>query len=257
MRLNNKICFITGAASGIGAATAEAFAAEGATVILSDRDVVRGKELIEKIKATGGNASFVELDVTDSTMWQDVESMLEKEYSGLDVMINNAGLGAMKSIEKLTLEDWRLLMSVNLDSVFIGTQMAIRLMKKQGAGSIINVSSIYAIVSESMAPAYSASKGGVRYFSKSVALFCAQENLNIRCNSLHPGFIETRIGENGLMDLSDEEMAAVQARIADGIAVGYQGSAKDIANGMVFLASDESKYMTGTELIIDGGYSAH
>ena len=147
-------------------------------------------------------------------------------------------------------------MSVNLDRVFLGTQAAIRLMKERGGGSIINVSSVYGIASEAMVPAYSASKGGVRLLSKSVALYCCERGNNIRCNSIHPGFVETRINENGLMALNEQDMEKIKGRIERGIAMGKPGSAMDIANGILFLASDESKYMTGSELVIDGGYTA-
>lgn len=257
MRLQGKISLVTGASSGIGAATAAGFAREGSTVILSDIDQQRGRQVTSDICSGGGSAEFIPLDVTNPSEWAAMEAKLNTDYAGLDVIVNNAGMGMAKPFEDISLEDWRQLMSVNLDSVFMGSQMAIRLMKDRSTGSIINVSSIYGIVGEAMATAYSASKGGVRSLSKSIALYCCERGYKIRCNSMHPGFIETRIGETGVMQIDEHEGAALQERITGGISMGGLGSANDIANGMVFLASDESSYMTGTEFVIDGGYTAH
>lgn len=257
MRLKGKTAFVTGASSGIGAVTAELFAQEGATVILSDINEERGAEVVGRIRSAGGIAEFIRLDVTSAEDWAAAEAKIDSEHSHLDVMVNNAGLGMMKGVEDLSLDDWRRIMSVNLDSVFLGTQAAIRLMKSSDSGSIINVSSIYGLVGEAMVPAYSASKGGVRLFTKSVALYCSERGYNIRCNSIHPGFVETRINENGLMEINEDDMKNVKGRIERGIAMGKPGTAMDIANGMLFLASDESKYMTGSELTIDGGFTTH
>ena len=256
MRLKNKIAYVTGAASGIGAATAIRFAAEGARVICSDIDDERSKEVLGYISQDGGEADYIHHDVANPDEWKAVEAHLLDRYGGIDIMVNNAGVGALKNIEDISFENWRKVMAVNLDSVFLGTQMAVRLMRKRGAGSIINVSSIFGIVSEAKAPAYSATKGGVRFLSKSVALHCAEQGYNIRCNTVHPGFIDTRIGESDMMELNAEQADALFSRVAANIPMGKNGAPEDIASGMVYLASDDSAYVTGTELVIDGGFAA-
>ncbi len=256
MRLQNKIAYVTGAASGLGAATAIRFAKEGATVICSDIDDERAKEVLGFISQDGGEGHYINHDVASPDRWKDVEAEIMDRFGGLDIMVNNAGVGALKNIEDISFDNWRKVMAINLDSVFLGAQMAIRLMKPRGGGSIINVSSIFGIVSEAKAPAYSATKGAVRLLTKSVALHCAEQGYKIRCNSIHPGFIDTRIGESEMMELEPEQADALFTRVAANIPMGHNGAPEDIASGMVYLASDESAYVTATELVIDGGFAA-
>ena len=255
MRLKDKIAYVTGAASGLGAATAIRFAQEGAIVVCSDIDDERAKEVLGFISQDGGEGHYLHHDVAKPEDWRSVEAFLADRFGGLDIMVNNAGVGALKNIEDISFENWRKVMAINLDSVFLGAQMAVRLMKMRGGGAIINVSSIYGIVSEAKAPAYSTTKGGVRFLTKSVALHCAEQGYNIRCNSIHPGFIDTRIGESEMMELSPDQADEMFSRVAENIPMGKNGVPADIASGMVYLASDEAGYVTGTELIIDGGFS--
>ncbi len=252
-RLKDKVALVTGAASGLGEATARRFAHEGAQVYLTDINQAAVQAVADSI---GDSAQAHYQDVTDEAAWETLIAEILAASGRLDIVVNNAGIALTGSAEDTSLEDWRAVQSVNLDAVFLGTRAAIRAMKHQG-GSIINISSIEGIIGEPRAAAYNASKGGVRIFTKSAALHCASEGYGIRVNSVHPGFILTPMVENGLGALSPEELAAVEARLLGEIPLGAMGEPEDIANGCLFLASDESKYMTGSELVIDGGYTAH
>ncbi len=252
-RLEGKVALVTGAASGLGEATARRFAAEGARVYLTDINEAAVQAVADSI---GDGASGHFQDVTDEAAWAALIDDILAASKTLDVMVNNAGIAITGSAEDTSLEDWRKVQAVNLDAVFLGTRAAIRTMKTHG-GSIINISSIEGIIGEPRAAAYNASKGGVRIFTKSAALHCANEGYGIRVNSVHPGFILTPMVEQGLAALSADELAAVEARLLGEIPLGAMGKPEDIANGCLFLASDESKYMTGSELVIDGGYTAH
>ena len=257
MRLEGKICCITGAASGIGAASAKLCASQGAEVVLADIDDERGANECDDIKKAGGKASYLHLDVTSEASWKHAEEQLMNLHGCIHVMVNNAGRIMLKTVEDTSLEDWRRMLAVNLDSVFLGTQTAMRLMRAGDGGSIINISSIYGQVGESATPAYCASKGGVTLFTKSVALYCSERSYPIRCNSIHPGVVATRLGENAQNDLSDTDMTAFVKRAGESIPMRMPATADDIAQAVVYLASDESKYMTGSELVVDGGYTAH
>lgn len=252
-RLQGKVALVTGAGSGLGKATARRFAAEGARVYLTDvnEDAVRGVA-----DSIGAVASAHYQDVTDEAAWDTLTREIISESGQMDVVVNNAGIALTGSAEDTSLEDWRAVQAVNLDAVFLGTRAAIKAMKSRG-GSIINISSIEGIIGEPRAAAYNASKGGVRIFTKSAALHCAAEGYGIRVNSVHPGFILTPMVEQGLGALPPEELEAMEARIMAEIPLGAMGEPEDIAAGCLFLASDESKYMTGSELVIDGGYTAH
>ncbi|MEE4192310.1 MAG: glucose 1-dehydrogenase [Halieaceae bacterium] len=252
-RLQGKVALVTGAGSGLGEATARRFAAEGARVYLTDvtEDAVRSVA-----DSIGAVASARYQDVTDEAAWDTLTQEIISESGQLDVVVNNAGIALTGSAEDTSLEDWRAVQAVNLDAVFLGTRAAIKVMKSRG-GSIINISSIEGIIGEPRAAAYNASKGGVRIFTKSAALHCAAEGYGIRVNSVHPGFILTPMVEQGLGALPPEELEAMEARIMAEIPLGAMGEPDDIAAGCLFLASDESKYMTGSELVIDGGYTAH
>ena len=254
-RLVDKITLVTGAGSGLGKATAILFAEEGAHVYVTDLNVEAAERVAGQINENGGSATGRFQDVTDETDWAALMGEITDAHGKLDTIVNNAGIVFPGSAEETSLDDWHKMLAVNLDSVFIGTRAAIGVMKKSGGGSIINVSSIMGLVGEAWAAAYNASKGGVRLFCKSAALYCAQAGYSIRVNSLHPGFIVTPMTVNESEDATEEDKAKVQA-LVDRIPMGAMGEPIDIANGCLYLASDESKYMTGAELVIDGGYTA-
>jgi len=253
MRLKNKVALVTGGASGIGKATAIRMLQEGAIVIITDIDVVVGESCIEELNALDLEALFIHQDVSLAADWTRVAESILHTFGKLDILVNNAGIVKPLNIEQETLSSWQQTMAVNVDSVFLGTQTGIRLMKEKG-GSIINMSSIEGIRGEAQAIAYTASKGAVRNFTKSAALHCAKMKYGIRVNSLHPGFINTPMVANAIAKMENGD-AFVQATLQK-IPMGELGEAVDIANGVVFLASNESRYMTGSELVIDGGYLA-
>jgi NAD(P)-dependent dehydrogenase (short-subunit alcohol dehydrogenase family) len=255
-RLENRIALVTGAGSGIGEAIAKRFAEEGALVYASDRNHASASRVAAEITAGGGRAHARLQDVTDEAAWAAVINEIVASHGALDVLVNNAGIAIPATVEDATLEDWRTTQAVNGESVFMGTRGAIAVMRERG-GSIINISSIEGIVGEPKAAAYNYSKGGVRIFSKSAALACAQKGYPIRINSVHPGFILTAMVEGALAALPADEAEEFETRVTSGIPMGSMGEPLDIANGCLFLASDESKYMTGSELVIDGGYTCH
>lgn len=256
-RLKGKVALVTGAGAGIGAATARRFAEEGALVIASDINEAAVQSLVDDITTAGGRAEAVQQDVTDEARWTELVADIQARHGGLHVLVNNAGMVVPGSAEEGSLEDWRRTQAVNGESVFMGTRAAIGVMKDCG-GSIINISSIEGIIGEPSVAAYNYSKGGVRIFSKSAALHCAKAGYNIRVNSLHPGFIGTELVINALASMPEEQQAELSARLEREIPMGgAMGEPLDIANGCLFLASDESKYMTGSELVIDGGYTCH
>jgi NAD(P)-dependent dehydrogenase (short-subunit alcohol dehydrogenase family) len=256
MRLLDKIALITGAGSGIGAATARRFAEEGATVIVADIDLPSAQGVAADITAAGGQAEAHQQDVADEAVWHGLVADIVGKYGRLDVLVNNAGIAILGNVENTSLDDWRKTQAINGEGVFLGTRAAIAVMKEHG-GSIINISSIEGIVGESNATAYNYSKGGVRIFSKSAALHCAAQGYPVRVNSVHPGFIRTAMVEKGISSLPEDQAKVFQERILRDIPLGAMGKPQDIANGCLFLASDESSYMTGSELVIDGGYTAH
>ena len=255
-RLENKIALVTGAAAGIGEATAKRFAEEGAHVYVTDLNKEPTQAVVDAIVAAGGAATARVQDVTDEADWDILMQEIMTAHGKLDVLVNNAGIGTTGTVEETTLEDWRRTQAVNLEAVFMGTRAAVKVMKNNG-GSIINISSIEGIVGEANAAAYNASKGGVRIFTKSAALHCAAEDYNIRVNSVHPGFILTAMVEDGIAAMGEAAGAQMLSRVTSEIPLKTMGEPLDIANGCLFLASDESRYMTGSELVIDGGYICH
>ena len=256
-RLQGKIALVTGGGAGLGEATAKRFAEEGAVVIVTDIKADTAEQVAAGIRAAGGIAEARQQDVTDEALWDTVVDDIVAAHGGLHILVNNAGIALTGNVEEATLDDWRTTQEVNGESVFLGTRAAIRVMKSCG-GSIINISSIEGIVGEPEVPAYNYSKGGVRIFTKSTALHCAREGYPIRVNSVHPGFILTAMVEDGIGSMPPEVQAEMQDRLARQIPMGgAMGEPLDIANGCLFLASDESKYMTGSELVIDGGYTCH
>ena len=261
-RVQNKVAIVTGGSLGIGRACAGRLAAEGAKVVVTDIKEAEGRQVVAEIQAAGGTALFIRHDVARESDWQHVIRTTLHSYGKLDVVVNNAGVGKTTNVEEATLADWRFLMSINLDGVFLGTKYGIQAMKPSGtegnsqgrSGSIINRSSILGIVGEATAASYNASKGGVRLFTKSAALHCASAVCTIRVNSVRPGYIVTPMVQTALADSDDA--AAMQQYLENLHPVGHLGEPVDIAYGVLYLASDESKFVTGTELVIDGGYTA-
>jgi 3(or 17)beta-hydroxysteroid dehydrogenase len=256
-RVRGKIALVTGGALGLGLASAKMLAREGASVVVTDIKDGEGEAVAKSIRDAGSKSLYLHHDVSREEEWENVIARTVKEFGRLDVLINNAGVGIGAPPEEQTLEQWRFLMSVNLDGVFLGTKHALRAMKEHPpeGGSIINLSSIEGLVGDPNLGAYNASKGGVRLYTKSVALYCAKAGLNVRVNSIHPGYIWTPMVDNYLRQSGGsvpERRKALDAMHP----IGHVGEPDDIAYGVVYLASDESKFVTGSELVIDGGYTA-
>jgi NAD(P)-dependent dehydrogenase (short-subunit alcohol dehydrogenase family) len=249
-RLASKIAFITGGASGLGWATAERFAQEGATVIVADRAADKLQECASALHAYGSRHRVVHLDVTREEEWIRALAEVDAAFGRLDVLVNNAGYGAFLTIDATTLPEWRALMAVNLDSVFLGTKYALPLLARAGKASIINMSSIRGLVAGHGTAAYSAAKAGVRLFTKATALECAALGNGVRANSVHPGQIETPLLKQAMAD-----SGRLQSTL-ERIPMGRIGQPREIADALVFLASDESSFMTGSEVVIDGGFTA-
>lgn len=246
-RLAGKSALVTGAASGIGLAIARRFAEEGALVVLADLDEVAATERAAVIVAAGGRAMGQRLDVSTEEEWKQAFAVLAAASVALDILVNNAGIPAQGSIEETDLESWRRVMSVNLDGTFLGCKYAIEHMKERG-GAIVNVASIGALRASVVGPAYGASKAGVWNLTRTVALHCARAGYDIRCNSLHPGLTRTP-----MMNDVPEEMIT---KMAANVPTGRIAEPEDIANGALYLASDESRQATGTSLVVDGGMLA-
>lgn len=256
MRLENKITLITGSARGIGQATAELFHKEGATVIISDIRDDEGRAIAQNL---GEKAEYVHLDVGDVNNWLSVVDHITSTYGQLDILVNNAGItGFLESTgpwdaENCDLETWEEVHRVNSTGVMLGCKYAISLMKENG-GSIVNISSRSGLVGIPGAVAYASSKASVRNHSKSVALYCTQNGYKIRCNSVHPAAIMTPMWEAMLGE--GEQRQEMIENVESGIPMGHFGEPMDVAHAVLYLASDDSKYVTGTELTIDGGILA-
>ena len=251
-RVAGKVALVTGAASGLGAESARRLAREGAAVMLTDLGVEAGQGVTDEILAAGGKAAFLAQDVMDEARWAEVVDATVERFGGLDVLVNSAGVGEGQPILEATLEGWRRTVGINLDGTFLGVRQAAPVMVAAGRGSIINISSILGKVGMPGASAYCASKGGVALFTKAVALELA--GAGVRVNSVHPGFIETPM-VLGAFRRSDNENE-MRDMIVSRHALGRLGVPREIADAIVFLASDESSFMTGSELVIDGGYTA-
>ncbi len=252
-RVDGKTAIVTGGALGIGKASALRLAEEGAQVAVTDVKRDAGKSVVEEIEDTDGSAQFWPLDVSDEDEVEHVFDEVARAFGGIDVLVNNAGIsGTDKPTHELTEEEWDEVMAVNEKGVFFCTKHAIPYMQEAGGGSIINLSSIYGIVSAPDIPPYHASKGAVRLMTKTDALEYAEDN--IRVNSVHPGFIWTPLVEDYLGDQGDVDEGRKQ--LDELHPLGHVGEPDDIANGILYLASDESKFVTGSELVIDGGYTA-
>ena len=247
MRLEGKVALISGGARGLGAAEARLFASEGAKVGIGDIREEQACALEAEIRDSGGDAMYIGLDVTDERQWADAVQQMMIVYGRLDILVNNAGILEHGTVEETSTESWERTMDVNGRGVFLGTRAVIPAMRESGGGSIVNISSVAGLVGGLMT-AYNASKGAVRLLTKSTAVQYAAEN--IRVNSVHPGPTET-----DMLDVFFREEGARQARAAD-TPIPRLGRPEDIAYGVLFLASDESSYMTGAELVIDGGNTA-
>src|SRR5215468_3066195 len=248
-RLEGKIALISGGARGQGAVEGRMFVAEGAAVVLGDVLDDQGKKVEAEIRAKGGKATYVHLDVTREHDWRVAVATAVQAYGKLNVLVNNAGILFRSKIEETTVEDWDRIMAVNVKGVFLGTKYAIPAMRRAGGGSIVNISSTAGLVgSPQGTAAYTATKGAVRLFTKSTAIQHARDN--IRCNSVHPGPIDTPMLQESLAD------PARQEDLLQRTPLGRIGTPEDIAYGVLYLASDEASFVTGSELVIDGGRTA-
>ena len=246
-RLEGKVALITGATGGQGNAEVKLFCQEGAKVVFGDLDDAKGKVLEEEIRNSGGETTYVHLDVTSESDWQKAVSKSVETYGQLDILVNNAGIFLRKTLEETSESEWDFVQNVNSKGVFLGAKSVISAMKKSGGGSIVNISSIAGLIGTAMASAYGASKGSVRLLTKSIAVQYGSDG--IRCNSVHPGIIgETGMGDNLIEKLGGDYLSDVP--------LGRFGIPKEIAMGVLYLASDESSYVTGSELVIDGGMVA-
>lgn len=257
-RVKGRIALVTGGASGIGRGCAERLAEEGAHVVITDIQDEMGAEVVSAIQAAGGSAEYLHHDVTSEDEWIGVIENVAERLGALHILVNNAGIGIACSIFEMSLADWQRQQAINLDGVFLGVKHGIPLIRDSGGGSVINISSVAGIKGAPSLAAYNATKGGVRLFTKGVALECAQKRWKVRVNSVHPGIIDTPIWTK--VDAGQLTEGANQVDLeqmtADGVPTGEVGKPRDIANGVLFLASDDSSYMTGTELVIDAGMCA-
>lgn len=254
-RVSGKVALITGGVSGLGAASAVLLAAEGAKVFLSDVAEGGAAALIGTIRAAGGQAEFAQHDVTEETEWERIIDRVIACFGRLDIVMNSAGVGIGCNIEEATYEHFRQVNKVNYDGVFLGTKHAIRgIRRSDGGGSIINLSSIEGLIGDADLAAYNGSKGAVRLLTKSAALHCAKRGYGIRVNSIHPGHIMTQMVVNYFNSQPDPD--AAWADIHSRYPSGRLGEPRDIAYAVLYLASDESRFMTGAEMVVDGGYTA-
>ena len=248
MRLENKVAFISGGARGMGAVEAKLFAQEGARVVIGDVLEDEGRKTEAEINETGGECLFVRLDVTSEQDWQRAVAATVARFGKLDVLVNNAGINRTQRVEETTTEEWDLVMAINAKGVFLGTKHAIPEMRRAGGGSIVNISSVAGLVGDRSGAAYTASKGAVRLLTKSTAIQYAGEG--IRANSVHPGTIETMMTAPLLADEVHRQDRLNRTPL------GRLGKPEDVAYGTLYLASDESSFVTGCELVIDGGRTA-
>ena len=249
MRLENKVALISGGARGMGAAEARLFAGEGAKVVIGDVLEEEGRQTEAQINESGGECLFVRLDVTSEADWQDVIATTVTRFGKLDILVNNAGIFPLGNVEETSEEVWDRVMAINAKGVFLGTKHAIPEMRKAGGGSIVNISSVAGLIASRSAAAYGASKGAVRIFTKATAIQYAADG--IRANSVHPGIIETPMTTPNI--LANQQLREAQITRTP---LGRLGNPADVAAGVLFLASEESSFMTGSELVIDGGLTA-
>ncbi len=255
-QLAGKIALVTGAGSGIGAACATTLASEGASVAVTDIDLESAQAVAAAIGKLGGRALAFQQDVTDEARWAAVIAEITSSFGNLTTMVANAGIAVRGTITDMTLADWRRQTAINIDGVFLSVKYCVPAMRRAGGGSIVMMSSVAGLRGSPGLAGYSATKGAVRLFAKSVAMECAMANDGIRCNSVHPGIIETPIWNKMDAHAGPARINApldVAAMVATAVPIARIGLAQDIANAVLFLASDASSYMTGSELVVDGG----
>lgn len=263
--LEGKVALISGAARGIGGETARLIAQAGAKLVVGDVLDDVGRETVAAINKAGGHAEFVHLDVTKEADWTTAIEVATSRFGKLDILVNNAGVFIGKGIEEISLAEWDKLVAVNMTGVFLGTRMAVPALREAAKSSehgsaIVNLASIAGIVGSTLDPLYSMTKGGVTLFTKSAALEFGRKGYRIRVNSIHPGVIQTDMGEQTFVSRArrtgDNDTAAAKRVVTDTIPWGRLGVATDIAKGIVFLASDDAGYMNGAGLVVDGGVTA-
>lgn len=264
-RLDGKVAFISGGARGIGAETAQLMVQAGAKVAIGDVTDERGRETVRALESAGGEALYVHLDVTREEDWARAIGATVDRFGGLDILVNNAGILLGKAIEDTSLAEWQRLCGVNMTGVFLGTKAALPALRARGekaphGSSIVNLSSIAGLVGSQMDPLYSMTKGGVLLFTKSSALEFGRKGYQVRVNAVHPGLIETDMGAQAMAARArlagTNDVEAMRTRFRDSHPIGRLGIATDVARGILFLASDDSGFMTGSSLVIDGGYTA-
>lgn len=264
-RLDGKVAFLSGAARGIGGAAATLMASVGAKVVIGDVLEERGRQTVREIEAAGGQATFVPLNVTQEASWTAALDTTVKQYGGLDVLVNNAGIFVGKGVEDASMDDWHRLVAVNLTGVVLGTRAALPHLKARAKDSphgsaIVNLASVAGLVGSQLDPLYSLTKGGVTLFTKSTALEFGRKGYRVRVNSIHPGVIDTDMGQQTFamraQALGTNDTEATRKLSTTMHPIGRLGVADDIAKGIVFLASDDAGFMTGAGLVVDGGYTA-
>ncbi len=264
-RLDGKVAFLSGAARGIGGAAATLMASVGAKVVIGDVLEERGRQTVREIEAAGGQATFVPLDVTQEASWTAALDATVKQYGCLDILVNNAGIFVGKGVEDASMDDWHRLVAVNLTGVVLGTRVALPHLKARAKDSphgsaIVNLASVAGLVGSQLDPLYSLTKGGVTLFTKSTALEFGRKGYRVRVNSIHPGVIDTDMGQQTFamraQALGTNDTEATRKLSTTMHPIGRLGVADDIAKGIVFLASDDAGFMTGAGLVVDGGYTA-
>lgn len=262
--LAGKVALISGAAGSLGAEMCRALTAMGASVLATDIDRSAGNTLVDELLAMGASAAFHEHNVTDESHWEAAVASAIDHFGGLDIVVNNAAIVPMAMLDDLDVDQFRQVQNVNVAGTLLGCKHATRVMRPGGrsgrGGSIINLSSVMGLSGSMALASYNTSKGAVRLLTKSVAAECATLQLNIRCNSVHPGLIESEMGTSFIAQLTSlgvtPSLEAAQAGFLAGVPMGVTGTPEDVAAGVAFLASDASRYMTGSELVIDGGFNA-
>lgn len=264
-RLEGRVALVSGGLRGIGLATVERYVAEGASVVLTDLDAQDSEAAQQVLSRLGNSASYVRADVTQESEWESAVAHVKDRHGRLHILVNNAGTDLTGPVESLAMNDWRRIMSINVDGVFLGTKHAVPLMAEsgkdvKGGSSIINISSIMGLVGMSEVSAYNATKGAVRLFTKGIAAEFASKQMPIRANSIHPGFVFTPLLNAGFQRWVDsgaaEKAEDLVAMVAGNTPVGRLAQPEEIAGAAYFLASEDSSYVTGTEIVVDGGYTA-
>ncbi len=264
-RLDGKVALLSGAARGIGGETARRMAQAGARLVIGDVLDDRGRQTVAEINTAGGQAEYVHLDVTKEDEWNNAVGVATGKFGKLDILVNNAGVFIGKGIEDISMAEWEKLVAVNMTGVFLGTKLCAPALRDAGKDSehgsaIVNLASVAGIVGSQLDPLYSMTKGGVTLFTKSTALEFARKGYRIRCNSIHPGVIQTDMGEQTFVSraqrMGSNDTQAMRDLVLSTVPSGRLGVAADIAKGIVFMASDDAGYMNGAGLIIDGGMTA-